>query len=232
MLRLIDHHAMGKSENGWLHSTFHFSFAEYYNPQNIHYGPLRVVNDDTFAPGGGFDIHFHENMEIISYVINGTLTHRDNMGNERTVTRGNLQYMSAGTGILHSEFNHTNDTLRFLQIWITPAQKNLTPNYGDYDFPWDKRCGRWLLIISGVNGSAPVQIHQDVQIFVAALETGASLDYELAANRQAYLVQIEGQGTINNQQLFEKDAAEINGESLHLTAKTPAHYILFDLPCD
>ncbi len=232
MLRLIDHQTMGKSEKGWLSSTFHFSFAEYYNPNNMHFGPLRVINDDTFAPGGGFDIHFHENMEILSYVINGTLTHRDNMGNERTVTRGNLQYMSAGTGILHSEFNHTSDALRFLQIWIMPAKKNLAPNYGDYDFPWDKRCGRWLLIVSDVGGAAPVQIHQDVQIYVTALAAGASLDYDLTANRQAYLVQIEGQGTINDQPLVEKDAAEISGESLTVTATTPAHYILFDLPLD
>ena len=132
MLRYIDHTKMGRGIHGWLDSHFHFSFAEYYNPQNIQFGVLRVVNDDMVQPGTGFDTHPHQNMEILSYVVQGELTHADNMGNEQTLTRGQVQYMSAGTGVLHSEYNMGKDLLRFLQIWILPDASGYQPNYGDY----------------------------------------------------------------------------------------------------
>lgn len=229
MIRIIDQRRMGKSEQGWLHSTFHFSFAEYYNPDNIRFGALRVVNDDVFDPGSGFPTHPHRDMEIVSYVVDGQLTHKDSMGNERTLTRGQVQYMSAGTGVTHSEYNLTDDPLRFLQIWILPDQKDHAPNYGDYRFPWEEREGKWLPIVSG-SGKAPVQIHQDMDISVLSLDAGQEIGYQLAPGRQAYLIQIEGSGTLNGQTMATKDAAEVTDEeSITLRATEKSHYILFDM---
>lgn len=230
MLEIVKQQTMGKSDRDWLHSTFHFSFAEYYDPQNMQFGTLRVVNDDTFDPRGGFDSHFHENMEIISYVVSGTLTHRDNMGNVRTVERGGLQYMSAGTGVLHSEFNHNDQPLRFLQIWILPDRQDVTPQYGDYVFSAEQRQNRWHLLAASFQEQAPVQLHQDMRISVAELDVGRTLVYPLAAEPQAYLIQIEGDSNLDGYSLTEKDAAKIIGQSFTLTARNPAHYILFDMP--
>lgn len=230
MISVISHKNMGKSERGWLHSLFHFSFAEYYNPDNIQFGALRVVNDDVFDAGGGFPTHPHNDMEIISYVVHGELTHKDSLGNGRTLTKGQVQYMSAGTGVLHSEFNHTDESLRFLQIWILPDAQGYEPNYGDYDFKWEDRENRWLRIASGQDGAAPVKIHQDMEISVISLDAGKEASYELPRGRQAYLIQIEGEGAVNGQRLDERDAAEITDESqIVLAAATKSHYILFDM---
>lgn len=230
MIRMIDHNKMGKSERGWLHSIFHFSFAEYYNPDNIQFGALRVVNDDIFDAGNGFGTHPHQNMEIVSYVVDGTLTHQDSMGNKRELTRGQVQYMSAGTGVTHSELNLTDAPARFLQIWIHPDKNGHTPNYGDYRFPWEDREGKWLSIVSGKDGEAPVKIHQDMHIYVTSLDAGKELSHTLCKDRQAYLIQIEGNGTVNGNPLFEKDAAEIMDEGqITLCAEEKSHYILFDM---
>lgn len=230
MIKIIDHNKMGKSERGWLHSTFHFSFAEYYNPDNIQFGALRVVNDDVFDAGNGFGTHPHQNMEIVSYVIDGVLTHQDSMDNKRELTRGQVQYMSAGTGVTHSELNLTEDPARFLQIWILPDKNGHTPNYGDFRFPWEDREGKWLQIVSGKEGAAPVKIHQDMDISVVSLDAGTDLSYTLRPDRQAYLIQIEGAGTVNNMALTEKDAAEITEENqITLHAQEKSHYILFDM---
>ncbi len=230
MIRVIDHTSMGRSELGWLHSLFHFSFAEYYNPDNIQFGNLRVINDDIVEPGEGFDTHPHRNMEIVSYVVEGALTHQDSMGNKRTLTRGQVQYMSAGTGVMHSEFNLTDQPARFLQIWILPDQNGYQPNYGDEQFPWELRENKWLHIVSGQEGGAPIHIHQDMDISVCFLNAGNQLKYDLAAGRQAYLVQIEGDGKVNGSQLHTRDAAEITQEqTILLQADTDAHYILLDM---
>lgn len=201
MIRIVDSRKMGRSELGWLHSLFHFSFAEYYNPENIQFGTLRVVNDDQIEPGKGFDTHPHSNMEIISYVVDGVLTHRDSMNNQRELTRGQVQYMSAGTGITHSEYNLTEGISRFLQIWILPDKKGYQPNYGDYRFDWADRENKWLHIVSGEGGDAPVKIHQDMDIFVLSLDAGRELDYTSKDGRQAYLIQIEGTGQVNGHSL-------------------------------
>lgn len=230
MIKTIDHKRMGKSEQGWLHSIFHFSFAEYYNPNNMQFGALRVVNDDRFDPKNGFGTHPHKDMEIISYVVGGVLTHQDSMGNRRELTRGQVQYMSAGTGVTHSEYNLTDQPLRFLQIWILPDRAGHTPNYGDYQFPWDARENQWLRIVSGKGGGAEVEIHQDMDISVLSLSAGQEMNYTLRQGRQAYLIQIEGGGTINNIPLSACDAAEITEEqTISLRAADDAHYILFDM---
>ena len=230
MIQILDHRNMGKSEQGWLHSLFHFSFAEYYHPDNIRFGALRVVNDDLFDPQSGFDTHPHKDMEIVSYVVEGVLTHQDSMGNRRELTRGQVQYMSAGTGVTHSEFNLTNAPLRFLQIWILPDKSGYAPNYGDHRFPWEAREGKWLRIASNTGGGAPVEIHQDMDISVLSLGAGQALSYPLTEGRQAYLIQIEGSGKLNGRGLSAKDAAEITKEAeVILQALEDSHYILFDM---
>ncbi len=230
MIKIIQSSTMGKSNKGWLKSTFHFSFAEYYNPDNMQFGKLRVVNDDTVAPQNGFDTHSHKNMEIISYVVHGALTHQDSMGNKRELTRGQVQYMSAGTGVAHSEHNVGKDNLRFLQIWIVPDKNEHTPQYGDHCFAWEEREHKWLQIASGKAGKAPITIHQDAEIFVIYMDAGEEQTYALASGRMAYLIQIEGNGTINGQALNEKDAAEIRQEpGITLKAIRPSHYIVFDV---
>lgn len=227
MIKIIDSNKMGKSEQGWLHSTFHFSFAEYYNPQNMNFGPLRVVNDDVFDAGHGFDTHPHKNMEIISYVIDGVLTHKDSMNNEKELQRGQVQYMSAGTGVYHSEFNLTENPLRFLQIWILPDQNGYKPNYGDYRFEWQDRVNQWLLIAG--HDQAPITIHQDMKISVVSLDANKTIDYKLDSDRQAYLIQIEGDGLLNGKALKMRDAAEIVDDVIQLQAISDSHYILFDM---
>ena len=163
MLRKRHHEELGTSDLGWLFSRFHFSFAEYHDPQNMHFGALRVLNDDLVGPGHGFDLHPHSDFEILSYVVDGELTHADSMGNTHTLRRGEVQYMSAGTGVLHSEHNRGGETLRFLQVWVFPDARGHAPAYGDHRFAWDERKDRWLGIASG-DGTAPVTVHQDVRI--------------------------------------------------------------------
>lgn len=232
MIRLISHQKMGRSSLGWLESWFHFSFAEYYNPDNINYGVLRVINDDTIRPGTGFDLHPHRDMEIVTYVIDGELTHADSMNNQRTLKRGDVQYMSAGTGVVHSEHNLGEKPLRLLQIWILPDRRGYEPQYGDYRFSWDDRLNRWLHIVSEVGESAPIQIHQDINLYASALCAGKELTFEIHPERQVYLVQIEGSTSVNGRMLTEKDAAEAAGESLTIRAETDSHLLLFEMARD
>lgn len=229
MIRRIDHKQMGKSNLGWLHSIFHFSFAEYYNPDNIEFGKLRVINDDLIAPGTGFDTHPHKDMEIVSYVIDGNLTHKDSMRNEQTLKRGEVQYMSAGTGVYHSEFNWGKETARLLQIWIRPDRTGYTPNYGDYRFPWEDRHNHWLHLVSGEKGDAPVKLHQDANIFALELDAGLETEFIVAPERQAYLVQIEGTSMINGIQMDPKDGLETREESLSIHAVETCHFLVIEM---
>ena len=227
MIKKHDHKLMGRStQMGWLDSHFHFSFAKYFNLDNVNFGVLRVINDDMVAPGHGFGMHPHQDMEIISYVINGHLTHGDNMGNRETITRGHIQYMSAGTGIVHSEVNEGEDVLRFLQIWIMPNQAGYAPNYGDYKYHWHDRLNKWLPLI---NGEAPAKLHQDVKIYATFLEAGNTLDFPVKEGRQAYLVQIEGTSTVNNETLVDRDALSSVEESLVLKAVKDSHYLILEM---
>lgn len=229
MLRKIESKNMGSSNLGWLKSKFHFSFAEYYNPDNINFGVLRVINDDLVQSNTGFDTHPHRDMEIISYVVNGELTHGDNMGNKNTITRGHVQYMSAGTGVFHSEHNLGKDTLRFLQIWIFPDKEGYNPNYGDYRFNWDDRQNKWLHMVSNQAGNAPIKIHQDMNIYSLELEKGKEIDFPVKKGRQAYLVQIEGNSLINKIELNERDAMEIVEEDILIKAKKTSHIIILEM---
>ncbi|MDG5857168.1 pirin family protein [Clostridium beijerinckii] len=229
MLRVIESGNMGSSNLGWLRSKFHFSFAEYYNPHNIKFGVLRVINDDLVESNTGFDTHPHRNMEIISYVVNGELTHGDSMGNKNTITRGHVQYMSAGTGVYHSEHNLGKDELRFLQIWIFPDKEDYKPNYGDYRFDWSDRQNKWLHMVSSKNGNAPIKINQDINVYSLELDKGKEINFQVNEGRQAYLVQIEGGAIINDIELNNRDGMEIVEEDILIKAKKTSHILILEM---
>jgi redox-sensitive bicupin YhaK (pirin superfamily) len=224
---------MGKADHGWLNSNFHFSFDQYCNPDNVQFGVLRVLNDDKVQPGTGFDPHPHRNMEIVSYVVEGELTHADSMGNKRTLSRGQVQYMSAGTGVVHSEYNYTSKLLRWLQIWILPDRDGYAPAYGDHAFVFEDRIGRWLPLVAYFGDSdskAPIRIHADVNISAAVIPAGSSLVLPVARNRQAYLVNIEGESGTGSARLCRGDALEIVEESPTLAAASEdAHLLVVEM---
>lgn len=229
MLRKIDNRNMGRSNLGWLKSVFHFSFAEYYNPDNINFGVLRVINDDLIEAGTGFDTHPHQNMEIISYVVDGELTHGDSMGNKNTIGRGAVQYMSAGTGVYHSEHNLGTKLSRFLQIWIFPDKQGYKPTYGDFEFSWDDRKNKWLHMVSGKEGNAPIKVNQDTNIYSLELDKGNEISFPVQKGRQAYLVQIEGSSLINHLELVDRDALEIVEEDILIHANETSHFLILEM---
>jgi redox-sensitive bicupin YhaK (pirin superfamily) len=234
MLHYIDHAKMGRSRLGWLDSHFHFSFAEYWNPKNMNFGVLRVINDDMVQPQTGFDTHPHANMEIISYVVEGTLTHADSMKNKHELTRGQVQYMSAGRGVLHSEHNLGDKLLRFLQIWIMPDKKGYTPRYGDQTFKWEDRFDKWMPIATSEEApanDAPIHLHQDMNVYATYLtKKGNTLDFEVKPGRQAYLVNIEGASKIKDIELGERDALEITEEDITIEAQADGtHMIILEM---
>lgn len=231
MLKKIKKEQMGKSNLGWLKSRFHFCFAEYFNPSNINFGVLRVLNDDLIEPNSGFNTHPHSNMEIISYVVNGEITHKDSMGNEETLRRGEVQYLSAGDGIYHSEHNlHNNEQLRLLQIWILPPKKGLPKLYGSHKFEKNDRKNKLLKIVSSENSDAPIKIHQDVNLFVSELEKDKRLQFNIDSNRQIYFVQIEGSSKINETILEFGDALKITEENiLNIEALENSHFLFIEM---
>jgi quercetin 2,3-dioxygenase len=231
MLKKLSKENMGKSNLGWLQSRFHFSFAEYRNPANVHFGVLRVLNDDIIKAKTGFDTHPHENMEIISYIVDGEITHKDSMGNSETLKRGEVQYLSAGNGIFHSEKNDSNVDLRLLQIWIFPPQKGLPRLYGSHRYKEEERANKLLNIVSSQDGQSPIKIYQDVDIYVSEANKGKVFEYEIKENRQIYFVQIEGKSLLNDSvNLDFGDACEITKESiLKIEALEKSHFLFIDM---
>ncbi|WP_419763623.1 MAG: pirin family protein [Arcobacter sp.] len=231
MLKKLDKNDMGKSNLGWLESRFHFSFAEYRNPNNINFGVLRVLNDDIVHPKSGFDTHPHANMEIISYIIEGEITHKDSMGNSETLKRGEVQYLSAGEGIYHSEHNlHESKDLRLLQIWIIPPRKGLPRLYGSKKFKKEQRENKFLNIVSSQDGDATIKIYQDINIYVSELDESKSLDFEIQNQRQVYFVQIEGNSSINGIELKNGDAMEITKENkITIEAITNSYFLFIEM---
>lgn len=182
------------------------------------------------APHTGFDTHPHKDMEIITYVVEGELTHKDSMGNVGILKRGQMQYMSAGTGITHSEYNNTDVPLRLLQIWIVPDKRGHQPTYGEYHFDWEARHNQWLHMVSDIHEDAPITINQDVNIYTILLDEGNIADINVAFGRQAYLMQIEGFSTVNEIAVKEKDAIEIIEDNIHIEATHTSHFIVIDMP--
>lgn len=229
MLKKIENKEMGRSNLGWLKSIFHFSFAGYYDPHNMNFGNLRVLNDDLIEKNTGFDKHPHKDMEIISYGVKGELTHEDSMGYKNTISRGHVQYMSAGTGVFHSEHNFGSDTLRFLQIWILPDKNDYNPVYGDWQFGWEERENKWLHMVSNKEGIAPIKVNQDVNIYSLELGKEREIIFPVNNGRQAYLLQIEGSSNINNIIMKEKDAMEIREEDIFIKANETSHFIVIEM---
>jgi quercetin 2,3-dioxygenase len=229
MFEKISSNQMGKADHGWLKTNYHFSFANYYDPSNLNFGVLRVLNDDIIKSNKGFNTHPHNDMEIISYVINGELTHVDSMGNKHVIGRGDIQYMSAGTGVFHSEHNLGSELLRLIQLWIIPDQTGYNPNYGDILSDWSEREGKWYHMVSPVEGNAPIKIHQDANIFSLALKGEEEISFEVKEGRQVYLVLLEGNAMINGELLEASDAAKIIEEDIQIKSKDFSHYLVVEM---
>lgn len=231
MLKKLNKENMGTSNLGWLESRFHFSFAEYRNPFNMNFGVLRVVNDDIIHAKSGFDTHPHENMEIVSYIVDGEITHKDSMGNQETLKEGEVQYLSAGDGIYHSEHNlHESKDLRLLQIWIIPPKNGLQRLYGSHKFTKEEKKNKLLNIVSAQEGNAKIKIHQDVNFYVSLLEKNKSIDFSISNNKQVYFIQISGTSAINGIELNNGDAMEIVDEkNLNIKAKEDSHFLFIEM---
>ncbi|MBE0498840.1 MAG: pirin family protein [Campylobacterales bacterium] len=222
----------GIAEHGWLHSRFSFSFAEYYNPQRMGFGALRVINDDTIEAGKGFGMHPHQNMEIISIVTKGALEHRDSQGNHGLITAGQIQYMSAGSGVHHSEHASKDDSTALLQIWIRPNQKGGTPFYAQRDFISHDKNDKWLLLVSADGRENSISIRQDAAIYSAEVKSGKTISIPpVAPDHGRLLFVIEGRVQINSHTLDSRDELQITDKEEHpLLALEASKILLFDVP--
>ena len=221
----------GHANHGWLDSYHSFSFADYYDPQHMGYSVLRVINEDRVAPGTGFGTHGHRDMEIVSYVLEGALGHKDSMGNGSTIVPGDVQRMSAGRGVLHSEFNHEKaGVTHFLQIWIEPDVRGITPSYEQKHFsPEDKR-GRLRLIASPDGRDGSVTIHQQAFLYAGLFDGAERARHELAAGRKGYVHVARGAVTVNGHALNAGDALKTDGGTIDIEKGKGAEVLLFDLP--
>jgi quercetin 2,3-dioxygenase len=221
----------GHAEHGWLDSWHTFSFADYYDPSHMGFGPLRVINDDTVAGGGGFPPHPHRDMEIISYVIDGALEHQDSMGNGSVIKPGDVQRMSAGTGVRHSEFNASeSEPVHFLQIWIIPERPGLPSGYEQKFFGEEEKRGKLRLVASPDGAEGSVRIRQDVRLFASIVGGDAPVSHALAPGRKAWLHVVKGSAQLNGERLEAGDGVAIEGEEkLSLTSQEQAEILLFDL---
>ncbi len=224
----------GKADHGWLKSFHTFSFSSYYNAERVHFGVLRVLNDDTVAPGMGFGTHPHDNMEIISIPLAGDLEHRDSMGNTTIIREGDVQVMSAGTGIRHSEMNHNKDKeVRFLQIWIIPEKKNVEPRYDQQNFSSANKTNQWLTVVSPIGTQdGGVQVHQQTWFSLSNLEAGKSLDYSLhQKGNGVYLFILEGTVEVNGLSLARRDGLAITDtDQIALSSANGAEILLMEVP--
>ena len=231
MIALRKSSSRGYAHHDWLESWHSFSFADYYDPANIRFGSLRVVNEDIVQPGTGFDTHGHRDMEILTYVLSGALQHKDSMGNSTQMRYGEVQLMSAGTGVQHSEFNPSSvEPAHLLQIWIMPDRQGLTPRYQQKNFPVEEKQGRWCLLASPDAAQDSLLIHQNVQVFAARLNGTQTLDYPLAAGRKIYLHVARGNLQANGHALAAGDAVTYVNESMvALSTAQDTEVLLFDM---
>jgi len=223
----------GTANFGWLDSRHTFSFGEYYDPAQMGFGALRVINEDRVSPGQGFGTHGHRDMEIISYVLEGALEHKDSIGTGSVIRPGDVQGMSAGTGIRHSEFNHSKtDPVHFLQIWVMPDRQGISPRYEQKTFPDAEKRGRLRLVGSSDGRDGSVVIHQDVELFAALLHAGEKVTHALAAGRKGWIQVIRGAVAVGGHDLIAGDGAAVSNEPiLSVTARVDNTEILvFDLP--
>ncbi len=220
----------GRADHGWLRSYHTFSFADYYDAEQTGFGHLRVINEDRIQPGTGFGTHGHRDMEIISYVLEGELAHKDSMGNGSTIVPGDVQRMSAGKGVLHSEFNHAQDVTHFLQIWIEPSVTGIPPSYEQKHFDAASKRGRLRLVASPDGREGSVTIHQDAFVYAALLDGAERATHKLQPGRRAYLHVARGKLTANDQPLEAGDALKAaNTPEIALEKGEGAELLLFDL---
>jgi quercetin 2,3-dioxygenase len=222
--------ALGHADHGWLKARHHFSFADYRDPERMRWGSLRVWNDDEIAPDAGFPPHPHRDMEIITYVRQGAITHRDSLGNEGRTAAGDVQVMSAGTGIRHSEYNLESETTKLFQIWIEPTKLGQQPRWGAKPFPKQDRSGHLVVLASGrADDVGALTIGADARVLGATLNAGDVVDYQLAEGSRAYLVVARGMVELNGTRLAERDGGAIEDErALHLVALDDAEIILVE----
>jgi redox-sensitive bicupin YhaK (pirin superfamily) len=221
----------GKANLGWLDSSHTFSFGHYYDPAHMGFGPLRVINEDRVQPGQGFPTHGHENMEIVSYVLDGALEHKDSIGTGSVIRPGEVQRMSAGTGIRHSEYNHSQeDLVHFLQIWIIPEEDGIDPGYEQKTFPDAERRGKLRLVAAGDARNGALKLHQDVDLYATLLDDGETAALELRPGRKVWVQVARGSVDVNGATLAAGDGAALDGETaLSLTATSDAEALVFDM---
>ena len=221
----------GHAKHGWLESYHSFSFADYQDPEHMGYGPLRVINEDRVQPGTGFGTHGHRDMEIITYVLEGALGHEDSMGNGSTIVPGDVQRMSAGTGVRHSEYNHDKaGVTHFLQIWIEPKFTGMKPSYEQKHFGPEEKRGRLRLIASPDGRDGSVTVHQDALIYAGLFDGAERARIELAAGRKAYVHLARGEASVNGKVLRAGDALKTDAGAVDITDSREAEVLLFDLP--
>lgn len=213
MIAVRESNQRGHANHGWLDSHHTFSFAGYYDPRNMGFGALRVINEDRVSPGRGFGSHPHEDMEILTYVLSGALAHKDSMGNVETLRANELQRISAGTGIVHSEYNASSkEPVHFLQIWIEPDTAGLEPGYEQLALTEEQKLGKLVLVASPEGGSGALKIHQDARVLIGAVQSGKELRYEFQPGRNAWVHVVRGEAAVNGRTVSDGDAVALTGE--------------------
>ncbi len=231
-MKIRTSHDRGHANHGWLDSYHSFSFANYHDPNWMGFSVLRVINEDVIAPSQGFGMHSHRDMEIVTYILQGNLAHKDSLGNVEVIRQGHVQRMTAGTGITHSEFNASDtEPVHLLQIWILPNQQGLVPSYEDKFFEDAQKQNQWCLLASEKGENNSLIVHQDMSLFSAKLSERKTLDYVLKDSRSAYFQVASGSVEINQQMLAAGDAAMFDAaQTIKITAMDNAEILLFDLP--
>jgi redox-sensitive bicupin YhaK (pirin superfamily) len=221
----------GAVDMGWLDAKHSFSFGSYYDPEHMGFGPLRVINEDRIQPAQGFGMHGHKDMEIVTYIIDGALEHRDSMGNGSVIRRGDVQRMTAGTGVMHSEFNHSHEELtHLLQIWVLPERNGLQPGYEEKTFDDASKRNRLRLVASRDARGDSLRIHQDVDLYASILESGSSLRHDLAPGRGGWVQVVSGTLGVNGERLSGGDGASFSGvESVEFEALEDTEFLFFDM---
>jgi redox-sensitive bicupin YhaK (pirin superfamily) len=230
MIKIRPSNERGHADHGWLNSYHTFSFANYYDPQHVGFRSLRVINEDRVQSGKGFGTHPHQDFEIISYVISGALKHQDSMGHTAVMKAGDVQRISAGTGIAHSEYNNSpTEPVHFLQIWLVPSRKGFPPSYAQQSF-FDAPTDALTLVCSADGGNKSIKINQDVSLYIGKLATKGKISHSLGDQRHAWIQLIEGDLELNGEKLTSGDGGAVDDETeLKLASKKGAHFLLFDL---
>jgi redox-sensitive bicupin YhaK (pirin superfamily) len=231
MIELIPSETRGNADHGWLKAKHTFSFAEYHNPSRVRFGPLRVINEDRIAPGQGFGTHPHKDMEIVTYPISGAIEHKDSMGNGTVITAGEVQRMTAGTGVQHSEFNHSeDDELHLLQIWMFPEQKDLEPGYEQKMFSREEKLNQLRLIASRDGRDGSVTVHQQVDLYASVMQTDAEIDLAIAESNKVFVQVVRGDISVNGQKATAGDGVQLTDtDRLVFTCQSEAEFLLFDM---